>query len=116
MILFDFIISVSGSVLIVSFVGYFYAEHKKEQVSNQRGRELSPKEVESLHRMAVSYDDEGNPKPVYAKTSEQIKWDLYASLFGKGLMWSLGITILITMVGVNLGIIEPWDRPLDDRY
>ena len=116
MILFDFIFYVSGSVLFVSFVGYFYADHKKEQISNQRGRELSPEEVESTRGLNVHYDDEGNPEPVYAKTSEQIKWDLYESLFLKGLIWSLGIFILMSLIGHKLGIIELMDRPLDDRY
>ena len=106
----------SGSVMLVSFVGYYYTDHKKGQISYQKGRELSPEEVESLHSMDVSYDDEGNPEPVYAKTSEQIKWDLYESLFLKGLIWSLGIFILMSLIGHKLGIIELMDRPLDDRY
>jgi hypothetical protein len=35
MILFDFILYVSGSVLFVSFVGYFYADHKKGQIRKE---------------------------------------------------------------------------------
>ena len=116
MAIIDFILYVSGSVMLVSFVGYFYADHKKGQISHQKGRELSPEEVESLNWINVSYDFEGKPEPVYEKTDEQIKWDLYASLFAKGFWWSFGIMMLMTIILVNLGIIEPWDRPLDDRY
>tara|TARA_A100001011_G_scaffold212414_2_gene220638 strand:- start:662 stop:1009 length:348 start_codon:yes stop_codon:yes gene_type:complete len=115
MIIVDFIAYFSWSVFLVSFVGYYYAEHKKEQVSDQKGRELSPEETKSGIWM-FDYDDEGNQKPVYAKTDEQIKWDLYASLFGKGIWFSLLVIIIFAMILGHLGIIEFGDPPLDDRY
>lgn len=109
----DFILWVSASVCLVSFFGYFYADYKKNQISHHKGRLLAPEEI---HPLQVNYDSEGKPEPVYADTDEQIKWDLYASLFAKGFWWSFGIMMLMTLLLNKLGIIEDWDRPLDDRY